>query len=89
MSSHTRLSFITACLIALGCVFQVSPSMAATSIGPGIYSSAPFAFKADRGIFSAVPAQQVDSRIFSSISEPRDTHVPTFAQHRERLPHDL
>jgi hypothetical protein len=89
MSLHTRLSFMTASLIALGGLFQVSSSMAATSIDPGIYSGAPFVFKADRGIFSAVPTQQVDSRIFSPISEPGDTHVSKFAQDRERLRRDL
>ena len=52
MFLHTRLSFMTASLIALGGFFQVSPSMAATSIDPGIYSGAPFAFKVDPGIFS-------------------------------------
>jgi hypothetical protein len=89
MSLHTRLSFMTASLIALGGLFQVSSSMAATSIDPGIYSGAPFVFKSDRGVFSAVPAQQVDSRIFSPISEPDHTHAPKFAQDRERLRYDL
>jgi hypothetical protein len=58
MSSRIRSPrpfFIALSLVALGGLFQVQSSMAATSVDPGIYSGAPFAFKADRGIFSAVP----------------------------------
>lgn len=84
-----RSSFIAAGLIALGGLFQVQSSMAATSVDPGIYSSAPFVFKADRGIFSEVPEQQVDARIFSPISDLGDTHVKHEVQDYLRLRHDL
>jgi hypothetical protein len=84
-----RSVFITASLIALGVLFQVSPGMAATSVDPRIYSGAPLAFKADRGIFSGVPTRQVDARIFSPISSTGDTHVPTVVQEHVRPRHDL
>lgn len=51
MSSHIRSVFFIAGLIGLGGLLQVSPSMADTSVDPGIYSDAPLVFKADRGIF--------------------------------------
>jgi hypothetical protein len=66
-----------------------SVSVAATSVDPGIYSGAPFAFKADRGIFSEVPEQQVDAHIFSPISDLSDMHVRKHFEERSRLRHDL
>jgi hypothetical protein len=84
-----RLLSIAVSLVALGGLFQVQSSMAATSVDPGIYSGAPFVFKADRGIFSAVPKQQVDARIFSPISDLSDTHVQKHDEERLRLRHDL
>lgn len=92
MSLHVRSFrsvFATVSLIALAGLFQISPSMAATAVDPGIYSGAPFVFKADRGIFSAAPTQQVDKRIFSPTSSATGTHVPTFVQDYVRLRHDL
>jgi hypothetical protein len=92
MSLHARSFrsvFVTASLIALGGFFQVSSSMAATSVDPGIYSDAPLTFKADRGIFSEVPTQQSDARIFSPISSTGDTQVPKYVQDHVRLRHDL
>jgi hypothetical protein len=89
MSLPIRSVFFTAGLIALGGLLQVSPSLAATSVDPGIYSDAPLAFKADRGIFSGVPTQSVDGRIFSPIDIPGDTHAPKRVQDHVRLRHDL
>ena len=92
MSLHARsfhLVFVTASLIALGGFFQVSSSMAASSVDPGIYSDAPLAFKADRGIFSGVPTPPVDGRIFSPIDMPGDPHAPKRVQDHVRLRHDL
>jgi len=89
MSLHVRSVFLTAGLIALGGLLQVSPSQAATSVDPGIYSDTPLAFKADRGIFSGVPTQPVDGRIFSPIDMPGDTHAPKRVQDHVRLRHDL
>jgi hypothetical protein len=76
-------------LVALGGLFQIQSSVAATSVDPGIYSGAPFAFKADRGIFSEVPEQQVDAHIFSPISDLSDMHVRKDFEERSRLRHDL
>jgi hypothetical protein len=84
-----RSVFATASLVVLGVFFQVSPGMAATSVDPHIYSSAPFAFKADRGIFAGVPTHQIDARIFSPISSTGDIYVPTVVQEHVRLRHDL
>ena len=92
MSLHVRSFrsvFAAVSLIALAGLFQISPSMAATAVDPGIYSGAPFVFKADRGIFSAVPTQQVDKRIFSPTNSTTGTHVPTFVQDDVRLRHDI
>jgi hypothetical protein len=89
MSLHVRSVFFTAGLIALGGLLQVSPSLAATSVDPGIYSDTPLAFKADRGIFSGVPTQPVDRRIFSPIELPGDTHAPKRVQDQVRLRYDL
>jgi hypothetical protein len=89
MSLHVRSVFFITGLIALGGLLQVSPSLAATSVDPGIYSDAPLAFKADRGIFSGVPTQSVDGRIFSPIDIPGDTHAPKRVQDHVRLRHDL
>ena len=89
MSLHVRSVFFITGLIALGGLLQVSPSQAATSVDPRIYSNAPFAFKADRGIFSGVPAQSVDGRIFSPIDMPGDPHAPKRVQEHVRLRHDL
>lgn len=88
--SHSfRSVFTTASLVALGVLFQVSPSMAARSVDPRIYSGAPFAFKADRGIFSAVPTHPVDARIFSPISSAGDQYARTAVQEHARLRHDI
>ena len=89
MSLHLRSVFFITGLIALGGVLQVSPSQAATSVDPRIYSNVPFAFKADRGIFSGVPTLRVDGRIFSPIDLPGDTHAPKRVQDHVRLRHDL
>lgn len=89
MSLHIRSVFFIAGLIASGGLLQVSPSMAATSVDPGIYSDTPLAFKADRGIFSGVSTQPVDGRIFSPIDMPGDTHTPKRVQDHVRLRHDL
>ncbi|MEA3123681.1 MAG: hypothetical protein QOD67_700 [Caballeronia sp.] len=84
-----RSVFTTVSLVALGVLFQVSPGMAATSADPRIYSGAPFAFKADRGIFAGVPTHQVDPRIFSPISSTGDTYLPSVVQEHLRLRHNL
>ena len=64
--------------------------MAATSVDPGIYSDAPFAFKADRGIFSGVPTQPFDGRIFSPIDiNRRHAMSRSVVQDHVRLRHDL
>jgi len=89
MSLHVRSVFFITGLIALGGLLQVSPSQAATSVDPGIYSDVPFAFKADRGIFSGVPTPPVDGRIFSPIDMPGDPHAPKRVQDHVRLRHDL
>jgi hypothetical protein len=92
MSLHVcsfRSVLTSASLVALGVLCQVSPVMAATSIDPRIYSGAPFAFKADRGIFAGVPTHQVDARFFSPINSTGDTHVPSVVQEHVRLRHDL
>lgn len=89
MSFHARPVLFIAGLIAFGALLQVSPSQAATSIDPHIYSSAPFAFKADRGIFSGVPTSSVDGRIFSPIDLPGDARAPKRVEDHVRLRHDL
>ncbi|CAN7729802.1 hypothetical protein [Caballeronia sp. 15715] len=89
-SSHSFRSVFTAVsLITLGVLFHVSPGMAATSIDPRVYSSAPFAFKADRGIFAGVPTHQIDARIFSPVTSTGDITNPTVVQEHVRLRHDL
>jgi hypothetical protein len=89
MSSRIRSLSIAMSLVALGSLFQIQSSMAATSIDPGIYSGAPFAFAADRGIFSEVPEQHPDARILSPISDLSDTQVRKHFDARSRLRHDL
>jgi hypothetical protein len=84
-----RSVFVTVSLIALGGFFQISSSLAATSVDPGIYSNAPLGFKADRGIFSGVPTRQADMRIFSPISSTGDAHIPKVGHVPVRLRHDL
>jgi len=89
MSLHLRSIFFAAGLIVFGSLSQVSPSSAATSVDPRIYSNAPLTFKADRRIFSAVPAQAVDRRIFSPVDMPGDTSAAKRVQDYARLRHDL
>ncbi|OXC79180.1 hypothetical protein [Caballeronia sordidicola] len=89
MSLHLRSVFFAAGLIVFGSLSQVSPSSAATSVDPRIYSNAPLTFKADRRIFSAVPAQAVDRRIFSPVDMPGDTSAAKRVQDYARLRHDL
>ena len=83
--------FIPSVLTALisWCVATSRRAMAATSVDPRIYSSAPFAFKADRGIFSGVPTHQIDGRIFSPIDLNRRHACPNVVQDHVRLRHDL
>ena len=89
MSSRIRTLSIAMSLVALGGLFQIQSCMAATSIDPGIYSGAPFAYKADRGIFSEIPEKHPDARIFSPISDLSDTQVRKHFDARSHLRHDL
>jgi hypothetical protein len=84
-----RSSFYVAVLVALAGSLQVDACMAARSIDPKIYSSAAWAFTADRGIFSAVPRQQVDTRIFSPIGDLPDQQVHNPVQDYVRPRHNL
>jgi hypothetical protein len=88
-SFRSLRSVFTTSLIALGVLCQISPVMAATSVDPRIYSGAPFAFKADRGIFAGVPTHQVDPRIFSPTTSTGNIYAPTVLQEHVRLRHDL
>ena len=87
-----RCSFrvaVLSLLAALAGSLQVNACMAARSIDPQIYSSAAWEFKADRGIFSAVPKQQVDARIFSPISSEPNQQVHDPARDYVRPRHNL
>ncbi|WP_423919994.1 hypothetical protein [Caballeronia sp.] len=84
-----RCSFYVAVIAALAGSLQVDACMAARSIDPKIYSSAAWTFKADRGIFSAVPKQQVDPRIFSPIGGVPNQQVHNPVQDYVRPRHNL
>lgn len=85
----SRLFLIAASLMALGGLIPIQSAVAAASTDPRIYSAVPFAFQADRGIFSQVPDQQVDARIFPPVSNSSDTHVQKSNPDRERVRYDL
>jgi hypothetical protein len=80
---------IAASVIVLAGLFQSQWSIAAQPIDRGIYSATPFSFKADRGIFSEVPREHVDSRIVLPVTESRGTLVPNAVHDRARIRHDL
>ncbi|SAL25301.1 hypothetical protein AWB64_02034 [Caballeronia sordidicola] len=84
-----RSIFIAASLLALGGLAHAGPGTAAASIDPGIYSGAPFAFRSDRAILSAVPDRTDDARIFSPVSNMGDIHPRQPDSDRVRLRHDL
>ncbi|WP_213776299.1 hypothetical protein [Caballeronia sp. dw_276] len=85
----SRFVLMAASLLALSSLAHAESGMAATSIDSGIYSGAPFAYQADRGIMSAVPDQTPDNRIFSPVSDMGDMHSRQPNPDRPRLRHDL
>jgi hypothetical protein len=85
----SRFVLMAASLLALSGLAHAESGTAATSIDPGIYSGAPFAYQADRGIMSAVPAQPADNRIFSPVSDMGDIYPRRPNPDRPRLRHDL
>jgi len=85
----SRFVLIAASLLALSSLAHAESGMAATSIDPHIYSGAPFAYQADRGIMSAVPDQTVDSRILLPVSDMGDMNPRRPNPDRPRLRHDL
>jgi hypothetical protein len=86
---HVRYSVIAASVIALAGLFQIQSSIAAEPLDHGIYSSTPFSFKADRGIFSEVPQERVDPRIVSPVSQSQGVRGLTVSHGRARVRHDL
>jgi hypothetical protein len=89
-SFRVAVLYVLSLLAALAGSLQVNACMAAArSIDPHIYSSAAWEFKADRGIFSAVPKQQVDARIFSPISSEPNQQVHDPARDYVRPRHNL
>jgi hypothetical protein len=75
--SHSIWSAVAlaACLTSY-LLSSATPSQAAEPLPDShILSAAPFAFSADRGIFSPMPISPTDSRIFSPLQTPvgRDT----------------
>ena len=86
---YFRFVLMAASLLALSSLAHAESGMAATSVDRGIYSGAPFAYRADRGIMSAVPDQPVDNRILSPVSDMGDIHPRLPNPDRPRLRHDL
>jgi hypothetical protein len=84
-----RFVLMAASLLALSGLAHAESGMAATSVDRGIYSGAPFAYHADRGIMSAVPDQPVDHRILSPVSDMGDINSRQPNPDRPRLRHDL
>jgi hypothetical protein len=98
MSNHqisrvnARKAFLNAAavgVVALVGALQIPSCMAAERIDPHIFSSVPFTYTADRGIFTAVSEERLDARIFSPVSESGSADV----QNREGAPvryrHDI
>ena len=86
---NVRYSVIAASVIALAGLLQFQSSIAAEPVDRGIYSSIPFSFKADHGIFSEVPPERVDSRIVSPVSESESIRDLNASHGRPRIRHDL
>jgi hypothetical protein len=84
-----RFVLMAASLLAFSGLAHAESGIPATSVDPGIYSGAPFAYQADRGIMSAVPDHAVDNRIFSPVSDMGDMRPRQPNPDRPRLRHDL
>lgn len=76
------LKAATVAIVALASALSIQSCMAAVSVDPHIYSSAPFKFKADRKIFNTSFQEPMDARIFSTIRQPGSVDV----QNREGAP---
>ncbi|WP_174362827.1 hypothetical protein [uncultured Caballeronia sp.] len=88
-TASSRFVLMAASLFALSGLAHAESRMAATSVDPGIYSGAPFAYRADRAIMLAVPDQPADNRIFSPVSNMGDMHPRQPTPDHPRLRHDL
>ncbi|WP_155524322.1 hypothetical protein [Burkholderia sp. PAMC 28687] len=89
ITALSRFVLMATSLLALGSLAHAESRMAATSVDPGIYSGAPFAYRSDGAIMSAVPDQPADNRIFSPVSNMGDMHPRQPGPDHPRLRHDL